>query len=53
MGQQPITLNITVDEFLCPEQKKKGVFIAVSPQPESYKVWSEFKEIRDGFRCGK
>jgi hypothetical protein len=53
MGQQPIILNITIEEILCPEQKKKAVFIAVSPQPASHTVWKDFKGIREGFRCGK
>ena len=51
MGQQPITLNLTIDEFLCPQQKRKAVLIAVSPQPALHQVWKDFKGIKEGFKC--
>lgn len=51
MGQKPITLNLTINEMMCPQQKKKAVFIAVSPQPPSHQVWKDFTGIWEGFKC--
>jgi hypothetical protein len=52
MEQKPIVLNVRIDLQDCSSEKKKAVFISVSPQSAAHAVWKQFGEIWRGFSCG-
>lgn len=51
MGQEPIVLNVKVEEKFCAQAKRKAIFISVSPQAPGHGVWQSFEGIWKGFRC--
>jgi hypothetical protein len=53
MSLKPVTLRINVHLIQCVKEGKLGVFFEVSPQPQTHRVWQQFKSVRDGFLCAK
>ena len=51
MNQKPILLNVMVQIKECTDEKKKAVFISVSPQPNTHSIWKKFTDIWQGFKC--
>ncbi|MBO9205471.1 MULTISPECIES: hypothetical protein [Niastella] len=51
LNQQPVKLNCTIHVKYCPAQQRTAVFIEVSPQPYSHKVWTELNQLVNTFEC--
>jgi hypothetical protein len=49
MSQRPVKLNINISIKQC--KNSKAVFFAVSPQPASHRIWSEFASMWKDFKC--
>jgi hypothetical protein len=50
---ETISLNIRVQQILCPGEGGLAVVFELSPQPYDHTVWSTLIGIRAGFRCSK
>lgn len=53
MQLKPISLNCVVHFKECTAENKTVVFHELSSQPFTHKIWSDFKMIREGFKCKK
>jgi hypothetical protein len=53
MSQNPVTLNIDVNQKICTANGKKGFFFSISPQPRTHAIWQEFQAVWNGFKCGE
>ena len=51
--REMVTLNMQIDMWQCPQQDRRVVFFALSPQPMQHEVWKTLTTIRTGFRCDK
>lgn len=50
---ETLSLNIRVQQILCPDEGRLAVVFELSPQPFIHQVWSSLEGIREGFRCSK
>ncbi len=50
---ETLSLNIRVQQILCPDEGRLAVVFELSPQPFIHQVWSSLAGIREGFRCSK
>lgn len=53
MMQKPIVLNLVIHVFNCGVPNHTAVFVEVSPSVASHKVWQQFAQIREGFKCSE
>lgn len=53
MSVRPVKLNIKVHVKDCLVEGKKAVFFSISPQPLSHRIWKQFAEVKEGFKCVK
>jgi hypothetical protein len=51
INQQPIKLNCTMHIRYCQAQQRTAVFIEVSPQPYTHKVWTDLNQLVNTFVC--
>jgi hypothetical protein len=51
MTGKGIILNVDVQTKYCEALHRTGLFVQVSPQPQSHAVWQKMQNIRDSFTC--